>query len=75
MYVSRLTCDLHFQVRDWYVESFRELKNVPPIKDTTDEAKFTELLRVIFQRHAHVVPTMARSVPTASKTKQSTSKQ
>lgn len=44
------------------MESFSELKNAPPIKDTADEEKFTEILRTIFQRHAHVVPTMARSV-------------
>ena len=48
------------QVRDWYVESFRELKALPPIKDTADELRFTGLLKSIYQRHAHVVPTMAR---------------
>jgi pyruvate dehydrogenase kinase 2/3/4 len=48
------------QVRDWYVESFRELKAMPPIRDTTDELRFTGILKHIYQRHAHVVPTMAR---------------
>jgi hypothetical protein len=55
---------MDLQVRDWYVESFRELKSAPPIKDMTDEDKFTKLLEKIFQRHAHVVPTMARSALT-----------
>jgi hypothetical protein len=57
-----LCAPLELQVRDWYVESFSDLKKIPPIKDTSDEEKFTELLRKIYQRHAHVVPTMARSV-------------
>lgn len=48
------------QVRDWYIESFRELKALPPIRDTADELRFTGLLKHIYQRHAHVVPTMAR---------------
>jgi pyruvate dehydrogenase kinase 2/3/4 len=48
------------QVRDWYVESFRELKSLPPIKDTSAELQFTDKLKQIYQRHAHVVPTMAR---------------
>lgn len=39
------------QVRDWYVESFAELRSFPPIKDAVDEAKFTELLKQIYQRH------------------------
>ncbi len=39
------------QVRDWYVESFAELRRFPTIKDAADEAKFTELLKQIYQRH------------------------
>lgn len=39
------------QVRDWYVESFAELRAFPTIKDAVDEAKFTELLKQIYQRH------------------------
>lgn len=39
------------QVRDWYVESFAELRRFPTIKDAADEAKFTELLKSIYQRH------------------------
>ena len=39
------------QVRDWYVESFRELRAFPGIKGGDDEAQFTDLLRHIYRRH------------------------
>lgn len=48
------------QVRDWYVESFKELRAYPAIKQAADELKFTELLRHIYRRHANVVPMMAK---------------
>lgn len=48
------------QVRDWYVESFKELRTFPRIRDAGDEVKFTELLRHIYRRHANVVPVMAK---------------
>lgn len=48
------------QVRDWYVESFKELRTFPHIRDANDELKFTELLRHIYRRHANVVPVMAK---------------
>uniref|UniRef100_A0A7S0RYN6 Protein-serine/threonine kinase n=1 Tax=Chlamydomonas leiostraca TaxID=1034604 RepID=A0A7S0RYN6_9CHLO len=50
------------KVRDWYVESFKELRTFPTIKDLGDEIKFTELLRSIYRRHANVVPVMAQGV-------------
>eukprot|EP00891_Asterochloris_glomerata_P003635 jgi/Astpho2/3635/Aster-06926 len=50
------------KVRDWYVESFRELREFPRIQDINDEAKFTDLLRHIYHRHRHVVPVMAMGV-------------
>lgn len=50
------------QVRDWYVESFKELRQFPLIKDAGDEGKFTEMLRHIYRRHANVVPVMAKGV-------------
>ena len=50
------------QVRDWYVDSFQELRDFPSIKCIADESKFTELLRNIYRRHANVVPTMAKGV-------------
>lgn len=51
-----------FQVRDWYVESFKDLREFPAIKDNNDEQKFTDLLRHIYHRHRHVVPVMAMGV-------------
>ena len=39
------------QVRDWYVESFQELRNFKPIRDAESELKFTHLLRHIYHRH------------------------
>eukprot|EP00195_Chlamydomonas_chlamydogama_P002954 CAMPEP_0202919884 /NCGR_PEP_ID=MMETSP1392-20130828/76563_1 /ASSEMBLY_ACC=CAM_ASM_000868 /TAXON_ID=225041 /ORGANISM="Chlamydomonas chlamydogama, Strain SAG 11-48b" /LENGTH=398 /DNA_ID=CAMNT_0049613345 /DNA_START=387 /DNA_END=1583 /DNA_ORIENTATION=- len=50
------------KVRDWYVESFKDLRQFPAIKDGPDEMKFTELLRQIYRRHANVVPVMAKGV-------------
>ena len=49
------------QVRDWYVESFKELRAFSPIKDATDEVNFTKMLRSIYSRHAGVVPVGASS--------------
>ena len=45
---------LRLQVRDWYVESFRELREFPRIQDINDEAKFTDLLRHIYHRSVAV---------------------
>eukprot|EP00775_Hariotina_reticulata_P011444 gene11444-11590_t len=50
------------KVRDWYVESFKELRSFPLIRDASDELRFTELLRHIYRRHANVVPVMAKGV-------------
>lgn len=50
------------KVRDWYVESFRDLRQFPNIKDSTDEVNFTEMLKHIYIRHKNVVPTMAMGV-------------
>lgn len=50
------------KVRDWYVESFKELRHYPLIRDPDDEIKFTDLLRHIYRRHANVVPVMAKGV-------------
>ena len=51
---------LLLQVRDWYVDSFKELRQFPPIQNEQDEANFTGLLRSIYRRHANVVPVMAK---------------
>ncbi|KAF5831855.1 mitochondrial branched-chain alpha-ketoacid dehydrogenase kinase-domain-containing protein [Dunaliella salina] len=50
------------KVRDWYVDSFKELRQFPPITNAQDEANFTMLLRSIYRRHANVVPVMAKGV-------------
>lgn len=49
-------------MRDWYVESFKDLREFPAVKDMDDEKKFTDLLRHIYHRHRHVVPVMAMGV-------------
>lgn len=50
------------KVRDWYVESFRELRGFPKVKDAGDELQFTRLLQHIYRRHTNVVPVMAMGV-------------
>ena len=42
---------LSLQVRDWYVESFKELRNFRPIRDADSELQFTGLLKHIYHRH------------------------
>lgn len=49
-------------VRDWYVESFQELRAFPVVKDMETEGKFTELITSIMARHNNVVPMIARGV-------------
>eukprot|EP01023_Acetabularia_acetabulum_P034098 TRINITY_DN3200_c0_g1_i8.p2 TRINITY_DN3200_c0_g1~~TRINITY_DN3200_c0_g1_i8.p2 ORF type:complete len:176 (-),score=13.63 TRINITY_DN3200_c0_g1_i8:76-603(-) len=50
------------KVRDWYVESFEDLREFTKVSDINDELQFTTLLRKIYRRHKNVVPTMARGV-------------
>lgn len=50
------------KVRDWYVESFRDLRSFPTIKNAKDELQFTDMLRKIYHRHRNVVPVMAMGV-------------
>jgi len=49
-------------VRDWYVESFRELRDFKPIKNSSDEDVFTSLIKSIMKRHTNVVPMMAKGI-------------
>ena len=49
-------------MRDWYVDSFRELREFPEIRDGDAEQQFTSLLRGIYSRHRNVVPVMAMGV-------------
>ena len=44
------------------MESFRELRGFPKVKDAGDEAQFTRLLQHIYRRHTNVVPVMAMGV-------------
>ncbi|KAH7666553.1 [Pyruvate dehydrogenase (acetyl-transferring)] kinase protein [Dioscorea alata] len=50
------------KVRDWYLESFRDVRSFGKIKDKHDELAFTEMIKMIKVRHNHVVPTMALGV-------------
>ncbi|KAK3011943.1 hypothetical protein RJ639_012525 [Escallonia herrerae] len=50
------------KVRDWYFDSFRDLRSFPEIKDTNDEIDFTQMITMIKVRHNNVVPTMALGV-------------
>ncbi|KAH9310563.1 hypothetical protein KI387_025598, partial [Taxus chinensis] len=50
------------KVRDWYVDSFRDLRSFPEIQDSKDELKFTELINQIKMRHNTVMPTMALGI-------------
>ena len=44
------------------MESFKDLRDFPTIRDDNDEQKFTDLLKHIYHRHRHVVPVMAMGV-------------
>ncbi|BAT76985.1 [Pyruvate dehydrogenase (acetyl-transferring)] kinase [Vigna angularis] len=50
------------KVRDWYLDSFRDLRSFPEIKDMDDEKEFTEMIKAVKVRHNNVVPTMALGV-------------
>ncbi|KAL4294041.1 hypothetical protein AHAS_Ahas18G0188400 [Arachis hypogaea] len=49
-------------VRDWYLDSFRDLRSFREIKDMSDEKEFTKIIKAIKVRHDNVVPTMALGV-------------
>jgi pyruvate dehydrogenase kinase 2/3/4 len=49
-------------VRDWYIKSFKDIRNFPPIRDRVDELKFAEFLQWIKTRHNDVVPTIAMGI-------------
>lgn len=51
-----------FKVRDWYLDSFKDLRSFPDIKDKNDELDFTKMIKMIKVRHNNVVPTMALGV-------------
>jgi len=44
------------------LDSFRDLRSFPEIKDMDDEKEFTEMIKAVKVRHNNVVPTMALGV-------------
>lgn len=50
------------KVRDWYLDSFRDMRSFPEIRDTSDELAFTQMIKMIKVRHNNVVPAMALGV-------------
>ncbi|CAK7323126.1 unnamed protein product [Dovyalis caffra] len=50
------------KVRDWYLDSFRDMRSFPEIKDSHDEKDFTQMIKAIKVRHNNVVPMMALGV-------------
>lgn len=50
------------RVRDWYVDSFRELRNFPLPQTAVDEREFTLLISEIKKRHNDVVPIVAMGI-------------
>lgn len=44
------------------MDSFRDLRSFPDIRDKNDESEFTQMIKMIKVRHNHVVPTMALGV-------------
>ncbi|XLS65752.1 hypothetical protein HN51_025726 [Arachis hypogaea] len=55
-------------VRDWYLDSFRDLRSFREIKDMSDEKEFTKIIKAIKVRHDNVVPTMALGVSQLKRT-------
>jgi pyruvate dehydrogenase kinase 2/3/4 len=43
-------------VRDWYVESYDELKKFPEITSMADESKFTDMIKGIMDRRGGCAP-------------------
>ncbi|KAG0500937.1 hypothetical protein HPP92_001009 [Vanilla planifolia] len=50
------------KVRDLYLDSFRDLRSFPEIKDKNDESAFTQMIKMIKVRHNNVVTAMALGV-------------
>lgn len=46
-------------MRDWYFDSFRDLRSFPEIRDLNDEREFTQMIKAVKVRHNNVVPMMA----------------
>ncbi|CAI7788175.1 unnamed protein product [Closterium sp. NIES-54] len=50
------------KVRDWYVDSFKDISQFPAIENAREEMRFTELLDQVRMRHNNVMPTVAMGV-------------
>ena len=50
------------KVRDWYVDSFRDIRSFPEVRSKEDELAFTQMIKMIRVRHTNVVPTIALGV-------------
>ncbi|XP_020395834.1 pyruvate dehydrogenase (lipoamide) kinase 1 isoform X2 [Zea mays] len=50
------------KVKDWYVESFREIRSFPEVRNQKDELAFTQMIKMIRVRHTNVVPAIALGV-------------
>ncbi|KAI4335078.1 hypothetical protein L6164_013759 [Bauhinia variegata] len=50
------------KVRDWYLDSFRDLRSFPEIKDMNDEKEFTEMIKAIKVRHNNVVQRLGAKI-------------
>lgn len=51
-----------YKVRDWYVDSFRDIRSFPEVRSQEDELAFTQMIKMIRVRHTNVVPTIALGV-------------
>lgn len=50
------------KVRDWYLDSFQDLRSFSHIKSKTDELEFTKMIKMIKVRHNNVVPMVALGI-------------
>ncbi|KAK8445840.1 hypothetical protein SEVIR_9G394500v4 [Setaria viridis] len=50
------------KVRDWYVDSFRDIRSFREVRSQEDELAFTQMIKMIRVRHTNVVPTIALGV-------------
>ncbi|CAI5507782.1 unnamed protein product [Closterium sp. Naga37s-1] len=50
------------KVREWYVQSFMDLRNFPEVEGAEEEVAFTRLIERIKTRHNHTVPCMALGI-------------
>lgn len=50
------------KVRDWYLDSFRDIRYFPEVRNQNDELAFTQMIKMVKVRHNNVVPTMALGV-------------